>query len=964
MSSMITSAGPGTGLAHRLDGRLVGRLRERCLLGGLVESVEGGGAAVVIAGEAGVGKTALLTYVADMASEQGVRVLRARGEESEAVLAFATLADLLRPSREKFAELPPTQRQALEVCLALSSGPSAGPLAACAGALGVLASAADEQPLVVLVDDFQWVDAESRQVLLFAARRLAAERIVMVFAVREEPGAQFPERSPPVLRIGGLSVAECAELAREVGADISGSALRSLVQLTGGNPLAVLENLTRSTNEMGGFESGRLILGAALENAWGRVFEELPEDTRQALFVVATDVVSGGRHIEAALGTLRLSLGSLAPAEYRGLVRTVDGRIQLRHPLMRPVVVGRTPLWLRTVVCRALAAAAEGHLRTWYLAAAATGPDETVAEALAAAAADARQRSGYGASARTWRRAAELTADRDMRASRLLRAATDAYLAGDSAAVTWCQEALAYCPGPVFAAEAELILGRARTWAGDPLPAFDGLVRAAAAIRPVNPGAAAALLAEATAPAAMTGRVHLARQVAQQAEELWEDPGCVAAGAGASLTVLAMVAETFALAGDLDRAARYQLRAAALLPSADLAGEQQGAAFLAQADIWTERYEQGRMRLGAIVDAGRRMGTPAILSLALGLSGELAWWTGRWASAYADATEALQWAEETNQVGLIGHALAQLSRIAAARGDREQCQEHVERARQDVEPHGVGCLAVYNAAALGLCALSCGDLSAAIGHLERAWYAGQAAGLGNPNIIPCVGDLAEALARAGARDQAEHVLAWLQDRADATGLAYPRAAAARVRGILARDPAEAETWFARACAAYEMRPMPFEQARALLCEGEALRRARRPAAARGPLQHALTIFSGLGARPWAARASTELDAAGVRAGARDNTSASALNSLSPQELQIARAVGRGLNNVEAAAALFVSRKTVEAHLTRVYRKLGVRSRTELTRLLVTHEQAASPTGEPLAIALRGLPSSTPRFTEK
>ena len=939
MSSMIASAVPGVGLAQRLDGRLVGRARERRLLDGLVESAEGGGAAVVITGEAGVGKTALLTHVADVASERGLRVIKGRGEESEAVLAFATLADLLRPSREKFAGLPQAQRQALEVCLALSTGSAAGPLAACAGALGVLASAADEQPLVVLVDDFQWVDAESRQVLLFAARRLADERILMLFAVRDEPGAQPPGQGLPVLRIGGLSVAECAELARGLGADVGGSALRSLVELTGGNPLAVMENLAGATDGTGGFEPGRLMLGAALEHAWDRVFDELPEDTRHALFVVTADAASGGRHVEVALGALRLSLASLAPAERRGLVRTMDGLIQLRHPLMRPVVVGRTPLWARAAAFRALAGAAGGHLRAWYLAAAATGPDEATAEALAAVAVDARQRHGYGASARTWRRAAELTADHGIRARRLLRAGTDAYLAGDSAvAVAWCQEALRLGHAPVFAAEAELILGRARTWAGDPLPAFDGLVRAAAVIRPASPMWAAALLAEATLPAAMTGHVYLARQVAQQVEELWNCPDSAAAGAPVSLTALAMVAGAFVMAGELDHAACYRHRAKALLPSADLAAEQQGAAFLAQGDIWTEHYEQGRVCLGTVVDAGRRMGAPTILSLALGLSSELGWWTGRWATAHADATEALQWAEEMNQPGLIGHALSQLSRIAAARGDRERCEAHVERASQDVEPHGIGCLAVYNAAALGLCALSCGDLTTAIDHLERAWDAGQAAGLGNPNVVPFAGDLAEALARAGAAERAWEVLAWLQKRADVTGLVYPQAAAARARGILAHDPAEAEVWFARARSAHQQQPMPFEQARTLLCEGEALRRARHPAASRPPLRHALTIFNRLGARPWEARAMIELDATGARAYARDSTSASALDSLSPQELQVARAVGRGLNNVETAAALFVSRKTVEAHLTRAYRKLGLRSRTELTRLLVTCDE--------------------------
>jgi DNA-binding NarL/FixJ family response regulator len=935
MGSVITSAGPGVGLVQWLDGRLVGRVRERRLLDGLIESVEGGGAAVVIVGEAGVGKTALLMYVADVASKRGLRVIRAHGDESEAVLAFATLADLLLPLREKFAEISQTQRQALEVCLALSSGPAAGPLAACAGALGVLASATDEQPLAVLVDDFQWVDPESRQILLFAARRLGTERIVMILAVRDEPGPQPPELSLPALRIGGLSVTECAELARGLSVDISPPTLQSLVEHTGGNPLAVLENLAGAADARGTFEPGRLTLGGVLERAWGCVFEELPEDTKHALFVVAIDGVSGGRHTAAALEALRLPLGSLAPAEHRGLVRTVDGEIQLRHPLMRPVVVGRTPLWARVAACRALAGAAKGHLRAWYLAAAATGPDDAAAEALAAAAVDARQRNGYGASARTWRRAAELTADHDMRARRLLRAAADAHLAGNSGtAVAWCEKALAQCHDPVFVADAELVLGRARTWGGAPLSAFDGLVRAAAAIRPVNPERAVALLAEATLPAAMAGRVRLMRQVAQQAEELWEDTGTAVAGAGASVTVLAMVAEAFVMAGELDHAARYRLRAEAQLQSANPVAEQQGAVFLAQGDIWTERYEQGRLRLGAVVDYGRRTGAPAILSLALGLSSELGWWTGQWAPAYADATESLRWAQEMNQAGLIGYSLSQLSRIQAACGDRERCEEHVEQARQEVEPQGVGCLAVYNAAALGLCALSCGELAVAIDHLERAWAEAEAEGLRNPNVVPFAGDLAEALARAGAAERAEQVAAWLLERADATGLAYPRATAARARGILAHDPAEAETWFARARLVHLQQPMLFEQARTLLCEGEALRRTRRPAASRRPLQHALTIFSGLGARPWAARAMTELAASGGRARVHKNAGTAALDTLSPQETQVARAVGRGLNNVEAAAALFVSPKTVEAHLTRAYRKLGVRSRTELTRLLV------------------------------
>ena len=920
----------------------VGRVRERRLLDELVDSLQDGGAAVIVVGEAGIGKTALLTYAAGAASERtGMRVLEACGVESEAVLAFAAIADLLHPLHEKLAELPLTQRQALEVCLALSSGGTTGPLAACAGTLSVLASAADDTPLAILIDDFQWVDPESQQILLFVARRLETERIVMVLAVRDEPGAQTPEYGLPMLRLGGLSPTECAELAGESGVDISPSALQSLIEHTGGNPLAVLENLPEAANGMVPLAPGLLALSASLERVWGRVFEELPEETRHALFVVAIDGVNGGRHTAAALDILRLSLGSLAAAERRGLVRTVGHEIQLSHPLMRPVVIGRTPLWARAAACRALAEAAEGHERAWYLAAAATSTDDAAAEALAAAAEHARQCNGFGESARTWRRAAELTAERDLRATRLLRAATDAYLAGASdAAVAWCEEALRQRHDPNFVAEAELILGRARTWQGDPLAGFDGLTRAAEVIQPFDAGRTIALLAEAILPAAMAGRICLMRQVAQQVEELLADTQSSAAGAGASLTSLAMVAKAFVMTGEFGHAARYRDQAEALSPPAEPATEQPGSVQLAHGDIWTERYEQARRRLGAVVDDARRTGASTILALALGLCSELGWWTGRWTPAYLDAAESLQWAQKMNQTGLIGYDLSQLARLEAARGDREQCEAHVERAHLDSEARGVGILAVYNAAALGLCALTCHELTAAIEHLEHAWAAAEGAGLGNPNVVPFAGDLAEALARAGAVGRAESVLAWLQERAETTGLAYPLVVTARTKGILARDAAEAEGWFARANSMHQERIMPFEQARTLLCEGEALRRGRRPAAARRPLRHALALFRGLSARPWAARAASELAATGAQVSARNDRSKSGLDSLSSQELQVARAVGRGLNNAEAAAALFVSRKTVEAHLTRVYRKLGIRSRTDLARLLLTHDQTS------------------------
>lgn len=926
--------------ARHAPGGLVGRPAEQKALAALVDSLDSAGGAVMLAGEAGMGKTALLSYAAAIASSRpGTQVIWLRGEESEAVLAFAAAADLLLPLRDHFARIPEGQRRALEASLALSGDEPRGLLAVCAGALGVLAAAADRNSLVILVDDFHWIDLESQKILLFIARRVAAEPIVMIIAVRAGPGLPVTTGSLPVIQLAGLSYDDCAELARQRHIGIAADNLRSLVERSGGNPLAVLENLASQRGLGSDPGDGQLVLHSSLNRAWGQVLDQLPAPTRRALFVVAARHGTGSADLGAVLDEIGLSLGSLEPAERRGLVRTTRSGVRLCHPLLRSVVLDRTPLADRVQAYRALARASDGSLRAWYLAAAATGPDETAARTLAAAAQDARRRTGYGESARAWRRAADLSATAEGRVSRLAQAAHDAFLAGDSnSAVTWGEEALRDCGDPFLAADIRLALGRARAWMGEPHRSYGDLVQAAAMVRPLDEARAARLLAEAAMPAAMAGHVRLSVEVAAHSESLWQTAGLPAGRRPVPPRALAMVAAAFVLSGSLDRALRLLDLAEEALPSADLVDEQQGLAFFAQSLVWMERYGQARGQLNAVIDAARHQGAPAVLAVALGIRSELGWWTGQWAAAYADAAESLQWAEETGQTASIGYSLAQLARVDAARGEKGRCTERVDRAHREVELRGVGCLAVYNAAALGLCALGNGDIKTAIDHLERAWLVASTEGLDNPNVVPFAGDLAEALARAGESAHAGDVLAWLSERAEATGLRYPRAAAARGYALMSDDPEVAHGWFGQALAACEGQSMPFERARTLLCQGEWLRRARRPAAARDPLRRALVIFRSLGAQPWVARAVTELTAAGVRGPAGDRPRAAArLDELTPQELQIARAVGRGLNNVEAAAALFVSRKTVEAHLTRAYRKLGVRSRTELTRVLLAHD---------------------------
>jgi DNA-binding CsgD family transcriptional regulator len=939
-----TARGPLHLARHVADGSpsdgevIVGRDSERHLLSGLVDSSNADGGAVVILGEPGMGKTSLLGFVADYARRQNASVHMLRGIESEAVLPFAAITDLLWPLQEHLTTLPAIQREALEVRLALSLGPAHGPLAACAGALGVLAAAADQRPLVVLVDDFQWVDSESAQILQFVARRLGGERLAMVLAVRAEPGTAPPETDLPILSLAGLSAAECARIASAMGVTITPAALASLVESTGGNPLAVVERLRPGTGASDWWPRLQSRgLHESLERSWGRLVDQLSEGARTAVFVVAADHDTGGRHTMMALEALGLSLSSLEPAERLGLVAGTTDGIGLRHPLLRSLVLTRTPLADRVSAYRALAEAADGYSRSWYLAAATIGPDEEVAGALVAAADEARQRNGLRASARTLHRAAELTANPSMRAGRLLQAAHDAHLAGDSSsAVAWCEQALSYRDDPSFAVDVQRVAGGALTWLGEPRRALELMTAAAATAGPNHPVRTAEITAEAIAPALLQCEVHLVHDLAEEVECIWQQSP--EAAVAATPTALAMVAEAFSLSGDVVRATPYLARTAHFPSSASMMAELQGAAFHAQCLGWAERYGEARQHLTSLLQAARRLASPPILSFALSISAEIGWWSGQWRTAYADATEAVQWATENGQPGLLGYGYSVLARIEAARGEREACEARVDKSRQEVEAQGIGCMPLYNYAALGLAALSAGDLSDAAAKLQQAWDLSCRRGVQNPNVVPLAGDFVEALARVEEKHRCTEILEWLDERAQATRLAYPHAVRCRAQGILATNPDEAQRLFAESLAALdEVGPIAFEQARTFLCSGEAMRRNRRPVDARGPLHEALILFERLGARPWAARAKAELAASGVKdQRAIEVGRHNGLHQLSPQELQVARNAGRGENNAEVAAALFLSRKTVEAHLTRVYRKLGIRSRTQLARILLAN----------------------------
>ncbi|MDX2649539.1 AAA family ATPase [Streptomyces sp. PA03-1a] len=955
---MDTENAVGTGSAGGTGGddapgglRLFGRARERAELDGLLAGLPERGGAVLLTGEPGVGKSELLAYAA---RGHAGRVLRARGVESEAVLPYSVLADVLLPLRAHFAELPPPQRRALEGCLALSEPAEPTLYAVCSGALGVLAAAGDAEPLLVLVDDLQWADSSSRHVLQFVARRLERERVLLAMATRHGAEPETGWAGVPGLALSGLDGAACAELLLGMGLDPEDAAVARLVELSLGNPLVLVEYAAllrdrRHAPDPSADEAEDPLAGAwssprpLVERAWRGPLRALPPAAREALTYLAASRSGDGTVFETVLASVGLSTAALQPAEAAGLVVLEPGSgYRLRHPVLRGLVLHGCPPARRLRMYRVLADCAPPELRAWYLAAAATGPDEQVARALADAAEQARRRGAPGSAAETWHRAAELSPAPSDRAVRLLNAAVDGFHSGAARkTVHWCEEALRWSPDLRLTADIDLVRGQAHAWLGDPGRAHRVLVSAAESVRAVDPHRAGVLYGAATLPTAMSGQTGLALDLARRCAEFTEGTaGTAPSGTGGDGHGApgrrprlggALLGATMALAGQVREGRELLLRERAALPEAVTPELQQLTVQIGEALSWADEDAAAASLLGEVVERIRRGASVGLLAYALAGRCEAESWRN-WAAARADAVEAVRWARELGQVTMGSYAAILLARIDGRRGDRQGCERHIAAYRERngwPVTHGLEVLAL---GALGSAALTAGDPDECVRHLERAFALAEDCGLGNPNMLTFVADLAEAHVRGGNRDRAAGLADWLDERARATGLAWPEAATARCRGLLATDADEAVRLFAAADRAHARREMPFDQARTALVHGEVMRRLRRPAEARVPLLAALTTFSALGARPWAARAEAELAAAGHRV-APQRAQVSLADLLTAQELQIARAVAGGLSNLETASTLFLSRKTVEAHLTRVYRKLGIRSRSDLARTL-------------------------------
>jgi DNA-binding CsgD family transcriptional regulator/tetratricopeptide (TPR) repeat protein len=905
---------------------MLGRASEASLVESLVRDARGGvSGSLLVSGEPGIGKTLLLDHA--RSASDGMRLLETAGAEGESHLGFAGLSDLLGAVLHLVDGLPEPQAVALRGALALGPPAPGDRFTVYAATLGLLAAAAEEGPVLCIADDAHWLDAESLEALLFVARRVGAEGIALILGARDDVSQRLEDAPLPRLRLSGLAHADAAELvARSAQADAAPPVVEALVAGAAGNPLALVEVAAALTpRQLAGTEPlpDPLPVGPYLRDALLRPVLGLPERTRRALLVASADDGAAG-FLTAALAAEGLAIADLEPAERAGVIAVGPTRARFSHPLVRAAVYQSADAPARRAAHRAHAASAaalgESALdrRAWHLALAATGPDELAADELDAAGGRAMARNSHAAACEAFETAARLTQEAAPRGRRLLTAGMSALAAGDfGRAGQLFDEVVALEADPAQVLEAMAGRGFVETFTGSARRAVEMLEAAADRVAPVAPHAAAGLLVQAIIPASMRSDLMRGAALADRA---------VALADGAPPEVRAVA--------DVASAVVHSFSGDPRDPSAEsvalLAASRDPAALMwvfGQAQIWMfmERYAEAEARLDALVNVARERSTPSMLPVPLYTRGEVRRRLGRPAEAVADATEALALSEDTGQPSNAGLARWLLALIDAAQGRSADCRGHVAGMLSLKGPSEAESLRIYSSQALGFLALGAGELDEAAHHLSAVDLLHRETGGAHPLIDSYEQDLIEVLIRLGRVEEADGALATFAARAERCGAPWPAAAAARCRGLLADDDAF-EDHFAEALAWHARTPTPFERARTELCQGERRRRARRAREARVPLTAALQTFEALGAEPWADKARRELRATGARP--RRPPPASS-EPLTPQELQVAVTVAGGATNKEAATALLISAKTVEYHLSKVYAKLGVRSRAEL-----------------------------------
>jgi DNA-binding CsgD family transcriptional regulator len=907
---------------------LYGRDVERARIGALLEQARASrSGALVVRGEPGIGKTALLEDTRDRAGD--MHVLSARGVESESELPFAALHQLLRPALGHVAALPEPQADALREALGLSRGTGRERFLVFAACLSLLSELAELRPVLCLVDDAHWLDAESADALRFVARRIDAEGIVVVFATRGEGADAFEAADLPVLVLEGLGDDAAARLlSAGAGVDAAPAVRSSLVRKTGGNALALLEiPAALSKEQLAGAAPlpDALPLTSQVQSVFLERVRRLPEDAQRFLLVAAADDTENAGFVTGAARRLGIDQRGLDAAEQAGLVSVHGSHLGFRHPLVRSAVYESATSSERRAAHRALAETLpdddeHADRRVWHLAASALEPDDSVVSLLEQAAARAESRGAYSGSARALERAAQLSTSDEARSRRLVGAARAASVAGKhERAVALARHARPAVHDAVARAELARVLAVAEIQQGRPAAAVAPLMAAAREVAAADPQKALELVANVMAAATDGGDLAAQLEAAQLAEaiEIPDDDawssfvvrfvcGAAAMGAGATAKAAPLLDAALAWAADSeDERALYWAAAAAL---------------------WIGDDHRTSALAGRAALLARERGSLEILAGALALGASESLLAQRFDEAELAADEAMQLSRElgSGNYALLGQSVA--AAIAALRGRDDEARELAEETLQHATAHG---LMTRAAAALrALAWLDMGRLRWAEA-LERLDAIGELGSGGRLFVaVSTAPDRVEAAVRAGHEDRALAALEAFEDWvSSSTAAAWARPRLASCRALVAPDEVK-DTLFQEALdLADDARP--FDLARIRLLYGEHLRRSRRRLDARTQLRAALEDFERLGLEPWAERARTELRGTGETARRRDPRS---VDQLTAQELQIARYVAEGLSNKEIAAKLFLSPRTIDSHLRNVFAKLSITSRFQLARL--------------------------------
>ncbi|WP_158299731.1 helix-turn-helix transcriptional regulator [Glycomyces paridis] len=905
---------------------LYGRDTETAALADRVAAAEAGrGSSLVVRGEAGIGKSSLAAVAAEAA--HGFTVLRCTGVESEHAWSFAGLGALLLPLAGHLEGIPEHHACVLSRLLGLAPAPDkAAPpgdfrFTVGLATLSLLAEAAATRPVLAVVDDAHWLDPDSAAVLLFVAKRLAAEPVAMILTVREGYAPDFPTPGLDEMRLGPLDADAAGALLSGRLNGLSHASRSRLLNSAEGNPLALLElPAIEPETRLAADWTGTRSTTSRLKQVFGDRIDRLPEAARTLLLLIAADETADPGLVLDAAAKLGAQLTDLAPAEADDLVRYQGGRFAFGHPLIRTAAYQGAPVFRRLEAHRILADVLEpdDHRRPFHLAAAATGPDEEVAAALEASAECASTCGGHNVEYAVFERAASFTPEGPERGRRLLRAAEAAASAGNGPkAWALCAEIGQSTNDRAVHARATLIAAMVAGWRNDVREAYRLYMEAADHYTAAQPEAAGYPLFRAVELAWQAGDFSRAEVAAEHAERLdiehspWvRDLAKATAGFHRSCAVTVTEAVA-ALRSLIDIHVGF---GAAVTP--------ENRAMVAWWQTLIGDIDAAEATASENVRAARRTGAAGALPRSLVLNGITEFHRGRWRDAEAMAADAMDLSTELGQpIGLVKARAYILAPIAALRGQEADVHDLVEAARAASPPE----TAVTIDTALALLDFSLGRneeaLDRLMGHLES-----NAPG----DALAFVPVAVEAAARTGEHARIADAFAWYTEWAEAGGQAHLAALVERSRGLLA-DEADAGAHYRRAAELHKAAEgHPFETARTDLVYGEWLRRARRVNEAKTRLRSAAAVFERLGAEPWTERVRRELRAAGD-AGPIE-AAPDLADRLTPQELQVVRLAAAGLSNREIGEQLYLSPRTAGYHLYKAYPKLGVASRTDLAKL--------------------------------